>query len=55
MIILEEEEGGGGEDVEDTEVENYRSLQLSLNPMAGLTSTKSWKVGGNFKDRRLWF
>nr|UBX54614.1 transposon Tf2-1 polyprotein [Lupinus angustifolius] len=53
MIILEEDEEEEEENDDKPLVGNFHSLQLSLCSMAGLTSTKSWKIKGLLKDRTV--
>ncbi|XP_019446853.1 PREDICTED: uncharacterized protein LOC109350125 [Lupinus angustifolius] len=49
----EDEEGSDSKEDEEDEVGKFKSLQLSLYSMVGLTSMKSWKVSGEFLGRTV--
>ncbi|KAF1871765.1 hypothetical protein Lal_00020560 [Lupinus albus] len=51
MIILTEEEEAEKEGEAEEDMKIFNSLQLSLYSIKGLTSTKSWKIGGTLEDK----
>ncbi|KAF1866680.1 hypothetical protein Lal_00018064 [Lupinus albus] len=49
ILLVEKEDDENKVDVGEG-LESFDSLQLSMYSMTGITSTKSWKVGGTLRD-----
>ncbi|XP_057451806.1 uncharacterized protein LOC130743580 [Lotus japonicus] len=52
MIIMEEDDGSEGEE-ENMDVVQFKSIQLSIYSMAGLTTAKSWKIAGTLRGQSV--
>ncbi|XP_012569910.3 uncharacterized protein, partial [Cicer arietinum] len=53
MLIVEEEDSSEEEDKEDLVSKQFNALHLSLCSMAGLTSSKSWKISGELYGKSM--
>ncbi|KAE9586507.1 putative nucleotidyltransferase, Ribonuclease H [Lupinus albus] len=53
LLLAEEDEDEEPLVEEQAEVQNFNSLQLSLYSMTGLTSSRSWKIGGMVGSKQV--